>query len=88
MVAAGRGARAHLAQDVVLVGGGRMLVMWGPSATGLHAFWLTKEGFTKAAFWPCDAFPEPIVRPKDDKLEVILAKDEKQQAFELLWWGP
>jgi hypothetical protein len=72
----------------LLVGGGRMLVLWGPSGAGLHAFWLTNAGFEKGAFWPCDAFPEPIVRAKDDKLEVLLSRDGKASAFELLWWGP
>jgi hypothetical protein len=77
----------HLAFD--LVGGGRMLVVHGPTKHGLHAFWLTKEGFEKAAFWPCDAFPAPILRPKDgDKLEVVLSHDGQVRSFELLWWGP
>ena len=73
----------------LLVGGGRMLVVHGPTAHGLHALWLTKEGFEKAAFWPCDAFPEPILRKKDDtRLEVVLSQDGALRAFELLWWGP
>jgi hypothetical protein len=71
-----------------LVGGGRMLVVHGPTPHGLTAYWLTKEGFEKGAFWPCDAFPEPILRPREDKIEVILQRDGKQQSFELLWWGP
>ena len=71
-----------------LVGGGRMLVLHGPTPNGLIAYWLTKEGFEKSAFWPCDAFPEPILRPKDDKIEVILQREGKTNAFELLWWGP
>jgi hypothetical protein len=75
-----------------LVGGGRMLVMHGPSKNGLHAFWLTKAGFEKSAFWPCDAFPAPILRVKDDggeqKLEVVLSRDGTLSASELLWWGP
>lgn len=71
-----------------LVGGGRMLVIWGPSASGLHAYWMTKEGFDKAAFWPADAFPEPMIRAKDDKLEVVLSRDGVVSSFELLWWGP
>ncbi len=72
-----------------LVGEGRMLVVWGPSASGLHAFWLTKAGFEKAAFWPADAFPEPLIRAKDDgKLEVVLARERATSSFELLWWGP
>ena len=71
-----------------LVGGGRMLVVAGPSKAGLHAFWLTAQGFVKSAFWPCDSFPEPILRAKDDKIEVVLSMDTAMQSFELLWWGP
>jgi hypothetical protein len=71
-----------------LVGGGRMLVVSGANEAGLHAFWLTKAGFDKAAFWPCDKFPEPILRAKDDKLEVVLSQDGQVRSFELLWWGP
>lgn len=72
-----------------LVGGGRMLVIAGPNKDGLHAFWLTKSGFEKSAFWPCDSFPAPMLRKKgDDKLEVILSRDGKSVTTELLWWGP
>jgi hypothetical protein len=74
-----------------LVGGGRILVVHGPSAHGLHAMWLTREGFDKSAFWPCDAFPEPLLRPKaddPDKLEVVLSVGGALRSFELLWWGP
>lgn len=75
--------------SLLLVGGGRMVVMAGRNKDGMHAFWLTKEGFEKSAFWPCDSFPAPIVRKKDDdKLEVILSHDGKPRSFELLWWGP
>lgn len=77
---------SHL--DFALVGGGRMLLVYGPNKDGLHAFWLTKEGFEKSAFWPADPFPAPILKPKDDKLEVILSRDGKPLSFELLWWGP
>lgn len=72
----------------LLVGDGRMLVIHGPNAQGLHAFWLTSEGFEKAAFWPCDAFPEPILRKKDDKLEIVLSREGRTLSFEVLWWGP
>lgn len=76
----------------LLAGGGRMLVMYGRAKEGLHAFWLTKEGFEKSAFWPCDAFPAPILRLKgegrDEKIEVLLSHEGKPQSFELLWWGP
>jgi hypothetical protein len=72
----------------LLVGGGRMLVVHGATAQGLHAFWLTRAGFEKAAFWPCDAFPEPLLRKKNDKLEVVLSERGAPRSFELLWWGP
>lgn len=76
----------------LLAGGGRMFVVYGKGKEGLHAFWLTKEGFEKGAFWPCDAFPAPILRLKgqgaDEKIEVLLSYEGKPQAFELLWWGP
>jgi hypothetical protein len=75
-----------------LVGGGRMLVIHGPTKHGLHAFWLTKHGFEKSAFWPCDTFPAPILRVKgegsEQKLEVLLSRDGTQSVIELLWWGP
>ena len=75
-----------------LVGDGRMLVIHGPTKHGLHAFWLTKEGFEKGAFWPCDSFPAPMLRVKgtgpDQKIEVLLSRDGKQSVIELLWWGP
>jgi len=72
----------------LVVGGGRMIVVAGANESGLHAFWLGKSGFEKSAFWPCDKFPEPILRKHDDKLEVVLAHDGKPRSFELLWWGP
>lgn len=75
-----------------LVGGGRMLLLHGPTKHGLHAFWLTKLGFEKGAFWPCDSFPAPMLRVKgeglEQKIEVILSRDGKQSVVELLWWGP
>ncbi len=75
-----------------LVGGGRMLVVWGPTEHGLHAFWLTKEGFEKGAFWPCDAFPAPLLRIRgdgeDQRVEVILSRESAPAVIEMLWWGP
>jgi len=75
----------------LIVGGGRMIVMHGANAHGLHAYWLGKDGFEKSAFWPADKFPEPILRqhPKDiEKLEVAISHDGATRSFELLWWGP
>lgn len=73
----------------LLVGGGRMVIIHGPNEHGLHAFWLGKAGFEKSAFWPCDKFPEPILRRSgDDKIEVLLSQNGEVRSFELLWWGP
>ena len=72
-----------------LVGGGRMVIVHGHNEHGLHAFWMSKAGFEKSAFWPCDKFPEPILRPVgEDKVEVLLSQDKQVRSFELLWWGP
>ena len=73
----------------LMVGGGRMVIIHGPNEHGLHAMWLGKSGFEKSAFWPCDKFPEPIVRRSgEDKIEVLLSQDGAVRSFELLWWGP
>jgi hypothetical protein len=86
--------------DFALLGGGRMLLVHGPTKHGLHAFWLTKEGFEKGAFWPADAFPKPLLRVKrgkgpeggppgaDERIEVVLSRDGNPVVVELLWWGP
>lgn len=78
-----------------LIGGGRMLLVHGPNKDGLHAYWLTKDGFEKSAFWPCSSFPAPLIRvkgedPRDQKLEVILSREGEKNPIthELLWWGP
>jgi hypothetical protein len=72
----------------MLLGEGRMLLLWGPGEGGVHLFWLTKEGFEKAALYPADAFPEPLVRAEDDKLVVITSLDKKPVTHEVMWWGP
>jgi hypothetical protein len=74
--------------DFALLGGGRMLLVYGLGENGLHLFWLTGAGFEKAAFFPCDAFPEPVVRARGDKLEVIVSVAGAAQRHEMLWWGP
>jgi hypothetical protein len=77
----------HLA--FTLVGQGRMVVVHGNNEHGLHAFWMSRNGFEKSAFWPCDKFPEPILRAAGgDAIELIFARDKQIQSFELLWWGP
>ena len=67
-----------------------MLLMSGANAHGLHLFWLTTSGFEKSAFFPCDSFPEPMVKVDGSggSIRAILSVDEKQVVHEVLWWGP
>ncbi len=77
------------ALSFLVVGGGRMLIVHGHNEHGLHAMWLGKSGFEKSLFWPCDKFPEPIVRRSGDaKIEILFSHDGALRSFELLWWGP
>jgi len=74
--------------EFMLLGGGRMLLAYGPGENGLHLFWLTTEGFEKAAYFPSDSSPDPIVRRHYEKLEIIVSVGGRAQTHELLWWGP
>jgi hypothetical protein len=71
-----------------LVGGGRMLVLAGTNDHGLHLFWLTSAGFEKSAFFPCEAFPEPIIELYGETIRAILCVSGKTIVHEVLWWGP
>ncbi len=73
--------------DFTLLGGGRMLLLSGLGSEGLHLFWLTLSGFERAAFYPCEKFPEPIVKASGDKLTVLYSAEGKQVRQELLYWG-
>jgi hypothetical protein len=79
---------AFASVEAFLVGGGRMLILAGANAHGLHVMWLTSAGFEKSAFFPCDAFPEPKVVVEGDKIRALLSIDGKTAAHEMLWWGP
>jgi hypothetical protein len=74
--------------DFLLLGGGRMLLVAGTNAEGIHLFWLGGEGFEKGAFFPADAFPAPLVRAEGDRLVVLTQVDGKSARHEMLWWGP
>ena len=76
---------SHL--DFALVGGGRMLLVHGPSEQGFHLFWLDATGFAKSAYFPADSFPAPVVQLEGDKLRVILSSRGQQEVHEMLWWG-
>jgi len=73
--------------DFALLGGGRMLLLHGPAAEGLHLIWLDSAGFTKAAYFPADGFPAPVVQVEGDKLRVILSVQDRPVVHEMLWWG-
>lgn len=73
--------------DFLLLGEGRMLLMWGATKDGVHLFWLDEHGFQKSAFFPADSFPAPMVKQEGDKLRVLLSLGGKQEVYEMLWWG-
>ena len=70
-----------------LLGEGRMLLIHGHNATGAHLFWLTLDGFEKAAFFPCDAFPDHRVETEGNTLRVHYRVSGKDVTHEMLWWG-
>jgi hypothetical protein len=73
--------------DFALLGGGRMLLMHGPTDSGVHLLWLDASGFCSSAFFPADAFPEHVVETEGDKLRVRLPVLGSEQTHEMLWWG-
>lgn len=73
--------------DFLLLGGGRMLLMHGPGAEGVHLFWLDVRGFVKSAFYAAERFPEHVVQVEGDILRVIVSVAGKPEAHEMLWWG-
>jgi hypothetical protein len=73
--------------DFVWLGGGRMLLLHGPTPEGVHLFWLDAKGFVKAAFYPADSFPAHVIETDGDKLRVIVSIQNKMQVHEMLWWG-
>ncbi|HMY15103.1 MAG TPA: hypothetical protein PKA58_02180 [Polyangium sp.] len=73
--------------DFVWLGGGKMLLMHGPTPEGVHLFWLDANGFVKSAFYPADAFPAHIVETDGDKLRVLVSIGGAMRVHEMLWWG-
>jgi hypothetical protein len=71
-----------------LVGGGRMLLVWGPAKAGVQAFWLTAAGFEKAACFEHDAGAEPTLAEDGDKLVFTVKRGGADVKHEVLWWGP
>lgn len=86
--------------EALLVGGGRALILHGPGREtgrgrrGLHLFWMTKAGFSKAAYYECDVAPEAhrvtVGRASNgvETVVVTLLSGGRTLEHELLWWGP
>jgi hypothetical protein len=71
-----------------VLGEGRMVLLAGASPHGLHLFWLGAAGFEKSAFFPADAFPDPVVRVQDERIVAMTSEAGAQRTHEMLWWGP
>ena len=62
--------------------------MYGAGAGGLHAFWLTKEGFQKSALFASEAEPAPTIEIAGDVLRVQVTQAGEPVTREVMWWGP
>lgn len=74
--------------DFIVLGEGRLVLVWGAGKGGLYLFWLGRHGFEKSAFYPCDSVPEPQVALHEGKLSISFVRTEKRFEFETLYWGP
>jgi hypothetical protein len=74
--------------DFHVLGGGRMVLLAGASPHGLHLFWVSAAGFEKSALYPCDAFPDPVVRVEEDRIVALTSEAGVARTHEMLWWGP
>jgi hypothetical protein len=74
--------------DFHVLGGGRLVLMAGASAQGLHLFWLGSSGFEKSVFFACDGFPDPVVRVDADRVQAMTSDQGEAREHEMLWWGP
>ena len=72
----------------VPVGGGRLLLLYGPSSEGVMLVWLNAAGFHRSAFFPADAVPDPTLTIDGDKLRLTHALFGRTVTHEMLWWGP
>jgi hypothetical protein len=74
--------------DFRRLGEGRMILMAGPSNSGLHLFWLSAAGYEKSAFFACDAFPDPVVQVTGERIVAMTREGGQERLHEMLWWGP
>ncbi len=69
------------------LGGGRMLLLHGPTKTGTMAMWLSIDGFVKSAYFEGDRGAPHVVDVDGDKLRFIVQVGGKSVVHEMLWWG-
>jgi hypothetical protein len=74
--------------DFVWLGGGRMLLLHGPPKNGVHLFWLDRDGFSQAAFYPADPGTDYDVRLEGETLVVAVVVQRVRAEHLVLWWGP
>ncbi len=74
--------------EFLVLGEGRVVLVWGAGKGGLYLFWLGSTGFLKSAFYPTDSAPDPKVSATGNKLAISLVRSEKRMDFETLYWGP
>jgi hypothetical protein len=74
--------------DFTWLGGARMLLAHGPAERGVHLFWLDRDGFAKAAYYPADAASPYEIRFEGDMLVVSVSVEGQPSEHAVLWWGP
>src|SRR5262249_1751809 len=74
--------------DFVWLGGTRMLLVHGPDENGVHLFWLDRNGFEKAAYYPADLGSDYRLSTEGDVLTISLTVQGSAAEHDMLWWGP
>jgi hypothetical protein len=74
------------------LGGGRMLLLHGPTRTGIMLLWLTGDGFAKSAYFEGDPRAPYVldvagIGVDDQKVRVIVRQAGRDVVHELMWWG-
>lgn len=73
--------------DFLVLGEGRMLLVYGHAARGLHLYWIDGSGFAKALYFPTDDGAEARVERQGDRLVVTHTYEGRTNQHEMLWWG-
>jgi len=74
--------------DFLWLGGTRMLLLHGPAEKGVHLFWLSRQGFSKAAYYPADPGSGYDIALVGDMLRVTLSFQGSKAEHIMLFWGP